>query len=293
MNVAVLGATESGRAVAGWCACMGMTVRLYGEDANIVMDSIDAIERQYGVEASDTVDGTTGREAAVSGADFVVDATNEDTAERRVLLADLESFIDEDTVVVIGDRHSTITAVAAGLRRPGRAIGVHVIDTDQPSVIEVIIAEQTTFEARERTTDFVGSVGGTPLIVRDTPGFTTTRLDLATIAEAVRMVEDGVASVRDIDRALELGRDHPIGPLGLADQLGLDSVLDALEALALDLGGRFDPPDLLFEKVTDGDLGRQTGTGFYEWENSERSGPAEPNPTIEARTDTLDAPEDR
>jgi len=293
MNVAVLGATETGRAVAGRCAHATTTVRLYDEDANVVMDSIDAIERQYGVEASDTVDGTTGRAAAVSGADVVVDATSEDTADRRALLADIESTVDDDTVVVINDRHSTITAVAAGLRRPGRAIGVHVVDSAQPSVIEVIIAEQTTSATRERTIDFVESIGGTPLVVRDTPGFATTRLDLATIAEAIRMVEDGVASIPDIDRALELGRDHPIGPLGLADQLGLDSVLDTLEALALDLGGRFDPPDLLFEKVTDGDLGRQTGTGFYEWENGKRSGPAEPNPTIEARTDTLDAPEDR
>jgi 3-hydroxybutyryl-CoA dehydrogenase len=123
------------------------------------------------------------------------------------------------------------------------------------------------------------------VVVRDTRGFATTRLDLATIAEAVRMVEDGVASIPDIDRALEHGRDHPIGPLGLADRLGLDTVLSALETLAMDLGGRFDPPDLLFEKVADGDLGRQTGVGFYEWENGERVGPAEPNPSVEPRAE--------
>jgi len=286
MDVAVLGTTETAHALAGWCVGADMAVRLYGEDANDVMDSVDAVQRRAGVESSDEIDGTTGLEAAVSGADVIVDATARETDERRAVLAEAEEFVDDETLVVICDTHDTITAVAAGLLRPDRAIGLHVVDPDESRIVEVVIAEQTTTATRDRVVSFVESLDTTPLVVHDTPGFATTRLDLVTIAEAVRMVEDGVASVEDIDRAMELGRDHPVGPLGLTDELGLQTVLEALETLAMELGGRFDPPDLLFEKVSNGDLGRQTGTGFYAWENGERTAPAEPNPTVEPRPDT-------
>lgn len=283
MDVAVLGTSDTGCALAGWCARAGMTVRLYGEDANAVMDSVDAVQRRAGVETADGIDGTTGLEAAVGGADVVVDATGNETEDRRASLAEAEELADEDALFVICDTHDTITAVAAGLRRPDRAIGVHVVGPDESGLVEVVVAEQTTTATRDETVSFVESIDATPLVVRDRPGFATTRLDLAIIAEAVRMVQNGVASVEDIDRAMELGRDHPVGPIGLADELGLETVLDALETLAMELGGRFDPPDLLFEKVSNSQLGRQTGTGFYKWEDGERIEPAEPNPTVEAR----------
>lgn len=285
MDVAVLGTTPTARALAAWCLRADVAVRLYDEDANAVMDSVDAVQRRAGVEDRGEIDGTTGLEAAVGGADVVVDTTGRETDERRKLLAEIEKLVDDDTLLVVGDTHDRITAVAAGLCRPARAVGVHVVDPETSRLVEVVVADQTSADARDRAVTFVEDLGATALVVRDTPGFATTRLDLATIAEAVRMVEGGVASVSDIDRALELGRDHPIGPLGLADRLGLDTVLSALETLAMDLGGRFDPPGLLFEKVADGDLGRQTGVGFYEWENGERIGPAEPNPTVETRAD--------
>ncbi|WP_372480704.1 3-hydroxyacyl-CoA dehydrogenase family protein [Halomicrobium sp. HM KBTZ05] len=283
MDVAVLGTSTTSHALAAWCLRAEASVRLYGDDANAVMDSVDAVQRRARGD-SDAIDGTTGLEAAVGGADVVFDVTGREIDARRDLLADVEAQIGPETLLVVGDTYDRITAVAAGLRRPDRAVGIHVIDPAESQLVELVVAEQTTADTRDRAASLVESLDATPIVVRDTPGFATTRLDLATIAEAVRMVEDGVASVPAIDRALELGRDHPIGPLGLADRLGLDTVLSALESLALDLGGRFDPPDLLFEKVESGELGRQTGTGFYEWEQGERVGPAQPNPTVEARS---------
>lgn len=288
MDVAVLGTTDTAHALAAWSLRTEMAVRLYGKDANAVMDSVDAVKRRSGVESGDSIDGTTGLDAAVGGADIVVDATGQELDDRRALLAEAEELADDETLIVIGGTNDRVTAVATGLRHPDRAIGVHVVDPDESGVVEVVIAEQTTGATRDRTVSFAESIGATALVVRDTPGFATTRLDLATIAEAVRMVEDGVASVRDIDRALELGREHPVGPLGLADELGLNAVLDALEMLAMRLGARFDPPEILFEKVSNGDLGRQTGRGFYEWENGERTEPAEPNPTVAVRPETDD-----
>ncbi|ACV48784.1 MULTISPECIES: 3-hydroxyacyl-CoA dehydrogenase family protein [Halomicrobium] len=282
MDVAVLGTSTTGHALAAWCLRSDAAVRLYGDDANAVMDSVDAVQRRAGRE--DAIDGTTGLEAAVGGADVVFDLTGREIDARRDLLAEVEALVAVETLLVVGDTSDRITAVAAGLRRPGRALGIHVVDPAESRLVELVVAEQTTADTRDRAVSFVESLDTMPIVVRDTPGFATTRLDLAAIVEAVRMVEEGVASVTAIDRALELGRDHPIGPLGLADRLGLDTVLSALETLALELGGRFDPPDLLFEKVEAGDLGRQTGTGFYEWENGERVGPASPNPTVETRS---------
>jgi len=130
MDVAVLGTSETGRALAGWCVQAEVAVRLYGEDANAVMDSVDAVQRRAGAGTREAIDGTTGLDAAVSGADVVVDATDRETEDRRTLLAEAEELIDEETLVAICDTHDTITAVAAGLRWPGRAIGLHVVAPD-------------------------------------------------------------------------------------------------------------------------------------------------------------------
>ena len=283
MDVAVLGATGDGRSIAGRCAVAGHTVHLHATDANVVMDTIDAIEQRYGDVTGD-IDGTTGLEAAVSDADVVVDATDGEEQIRRELVADAEELTDDEALFAISGVAISVTAVAAGLRRPGRAVGVHFVDSQESNVAEVVVAEQTTEPTRERAVSFVEMLGLAPIVVRDLPGFASTRLDLALVVEAIRMVEEGVASVPDVDRALELGRDHPTGPLALADELGLERVLATLEDLANRLDGRFDPPGLLREKVTNGRLGVTTGEGFYEWENGERVGVADPNSAVYGRS---------
>ncbi|MCU4799685.1 3-hydroxyacyl-CoA dehydrogenase family protein [Halobacteria archaeon HArc-gm2] len=285
MEVAVLGATGDGRAIASQCALAGHAVGLHDGDANVVMDAIDAIEQRHGDEALAAIDGTTGLDAAVGDADVVVDATEGDERTRRELVADVEETVGDETLIATSGAAVSVTGVAAGLRKPGRAVGLHFVDPDESSLVEVVVADQTAETARERAVEFVEGLDGTPLVVRDVPSFASTRLDLALIVEAVRMVEEGVASVPDVDRALELGRDHPAGPLALADEIGLGNVLEALEDLANRVGGRFDPPGLLREKVNDGSLGVTTGEGFYEWENGERVGPADPNPVVRGRPD--------
>lgn len=293
MEIAVLGATEEGRAVAGHCVAAGHVVHLFDDDANVVMDAIDAVEHDRGADATERVDGTTDLDAAVDGVDLVVDATDEDESARRDLVASAEEVVGEDAVVAASGAALSVTAVAAGLRRPERAVGLHFVPTHRPTVVEVVVADQTTAETLDRVVEFVEGLDGTPLVVRDAPGFACTRLDLALIVEAVRVVEEGVASVEDVDRALELGRDHPVGPLALADEVGLDRVLAALEDLANRLDGRFDPPGLLREKVDRGALGKGSGEGFYRWEDGERVEPAEPDPTVETRSEVPDRPGDR
>lgn len=288
MEVAVLGATHAGRALAVRCALAGHAVRLHDGDANLVMDAIDAIEHRHGDGVMGAIDGTTGLRAAVANADVVVDATDGDERTRREFVADVEEFVGDETLVATSGVDVSVTGVAAGLRRPERAVGLHVPASAESPITEVVVADQTSEATRERAVEFVSSLDGTPLVVRDAPGFASARLDLALVAEAIRMVEEGVASVRDVDRTLELGRDHPTGPLALADQMGLDVVLDGLEDLANRLDGRFDPPGLLREKVSEGSLGVTTGEGFYRWENGDRIEPADPAPVVRGRPGSRD-----
>jgi len=290
MNVAVLGAGQRGRDVARRSVRAGHDVALWDADANAVMDCIDTLERELDHPAvSDSVDGTTGLSSAVDGTDVVVDTTDAPVGRRRQLLDDVEVAVEDDALIATGDTKTSVTALAAGLRAPDRAVGLHAIDSTDGDVVEVVVADQTTDDTRARATAFVEDLGAAPVVVRDVPGFAATRLELAGIAEAIRTVADGVGSVAAVDRAAtgSTAGDHQ-GPLARADVLGLDEVLAGLEDLAVRLDERFEPPALLREKVEAGKLGVTTGEGFYVWENGE---PTEPVTTAHAgptRTDEVE-----
>jgi len=281
MTVAVLGTGQRGRELAQRCVRTGHAVRLRGTDATEVMDRVDEITHALNGDVSGDIDGTTGLESAVSGAEIVIDMTDNDTDGHRDLVAETETMVDDDTLIAVSDTSLSVTAVATGLRSPDRAVGLNLVDPPDGDIVEVVIAEQTTAVTRDRTVDFVESLDATPVVVRDTPGFAALRLELATIAEAVRMVEDGVAAVRDIDRTFE--RADRDGPLVRADKHGLETVLTALEDLADRLDGRFEPPALLQQKVENGQLGAVTGEGFYVWADGEPTTGADPDPEVPTR----------
>jgi len=291
MDVAVLGAGATGLGITQVCAAAGHAVALHDADANVVMDGLDAVEAglddavaagDLGSEARDgavdRIEGTTGLEAAVGGADLVVDATGGDRSDRQSLFADVEELADRETLVATSATTVSVTAVAAGLRRPGRAVGLQFVDPPDAPLVEVVLADQTTAGTRDRAVAFVDSLGREPVVVRDAPGFVVSRLTLALSVEAMRMVEDGVAGVEAIDRALVVGHDYPVGPLTAADRAGLDARLDELDYLADVLDDRFAPPPLLREKVERGHLGHKSGRGFYVWEGGEPVEPTEPDP---------------
>jgi 3-hydroxybutyryl-CoA dehydrogenase len=133
-------------------------------------------------------------------------------------------------------------------------------------LIELVRGERTSDETLAQVREVAEKMGKTPIVVRDSPGFATSRLGVAIGLEAMRMFEDGVASAEDIDRAMELGYNHPMGPLRLTDLVGLDVRLGIAEYLAKELGPRFEPPKILRDMVRDGKLGTKTGRGFYEWD---------------------------
>jgi 3-hydroxybutyryl-CoA dehydrogenase len=283
MTVAVLGTGQRGRDLAQRCVRAGHAVRLHGTDATDVMDCVDEINHALGGDTAAGIDGTTGLESAVSGVGVVIDATDGDTDSHRELVAETETMVGDDTLIAVSDTSLRVTAVAAGLRSPDRAVGLNLVHPPDGAIVEVVIAEQTTTATRDRTTDFVEGLDATPVVVRDTPGFAALRLELATIAEAVRMVEDGVAAVQDIDRTFERGASDRDGPLVRADRHGLETVLTALADLAERLDERFEPPALLRQKVERGQRGAVSGEGFYVWEDGAPTAEADPNPEVPTR----------
>ncbi|MFB6154381.1 MAG: 3-hydroxyacyl-CoA dehydrogenase family protein [Haloferacaceae archaeon] len=289
MNVCVLGAGTMGRGIAQVAAQAGHDVRLRDVEAGLVADGLDAVEAtlREGVDrgalsaaeadaARDRIEGTTDLAEAVSGADLVVEAVPEDVDLKREVLAEAESHAAGDVILASNTSSLPVTTLADALDRPERALGLHFFNpVHLMELVEVVVAEQTDPETVAAAEAFVEDVGKTSIRVVDSPGFASSRLGVAIGAEAMRMVEAGVAAPDDVDAAMELGYNHPMGPLELTDVVGLDVRLDVLEHLREELGERFRPPQILKRKVRAGNLGKKTGEGFYVWEDGEAVEPAD------------------
>lgn len=283
MHVTVLGAGTMGRGIAHVAAFAGHDVSLRDIEDDLVSDGIagiadaldegverDAIAREAADAALDRITGTTDLERAAAGADALVEAVPEDLELKRRVLGDAEGFLDDDALIASNTSSIPVTAIASALDAPERFCGLHFFNpVPRMALVEVVIGERTGEATRERAVTFVEGIGKEAVVVRDSPGFASSRLGVALGAEAIRMVESGVAAPAEIDRAMTLGYNHPMGPLMLTDVVGLDVRLDILETLRAELGERFRPPQLLRRKVRAGKLGRKTGEGFYRWEGGE------------------------
>nr|WP_274637483.1 3-hydroxyacyl-CoA dehydrogenase family protein [Microbacterium bovistercoris] len=204
--------------------------------------------------------------AALAGCALVVEAVPEDRPLKNAAFARAEAVIDADAVLASNTSSISIDALAAGVARPERFVGMHFFNPVPSSrLVEVVTGAATAPAVLERVRDWVGQIGKTAVVVRDAPGFASSRLGVALGLEAIRMVEEGVAEPADIDAAMELGYRHPTGPLRTTDIVGLDVRLGIAEELHAQLGERFAPPELLRRMVAEGRLGRKSGRGFYEW----------------------------
>ncbi|WP_125105789.1 3-hydroxyacyl-CoA dehydrogenase family protein [Gulosibacter massiliensis] len=204
--------------------------------------------------------------SALADRDLVVEAVFEDFAVKRDALRAAEAQLRADATLASNTSSISLDCLAAELKRPEQFLGLHFFNPVPAStLIEVVIASATSAALREAAPEWVRALGKTPVVVRDSPGFASSRLGVAIALEAIRMVEEGVASAEDIDAAMELGYKHPQGPLKTTDIVGLDVRLGIAEYLAEHLGERFAPPQLLRDKVARGELGRKSGRGFYDW----------------------------
>ena len=197
---------------------------------------------------------------------LVVEAVPEDPALKIQALVRIACRVGDDAVLASNTSSISIDTLAAAVPLPGRFLGLHFFNPVPVSgLVEVVVGSRTDPVVTERAQGWVAAIGKTPVTVADSPGFASSRLGLALGLEAIRMVQDGVASAQDIDAAMVLGYRHPVGPLKLTDIVGLDVRLGIAEYLAEQLGERFAPPELLRRYVAQGRLGRKTGRGFYDW----------------------------
>ncbi|BDG10812.1 3-hydroxyacyl-CoA dehydrogenase family protein [Anaeromyxobacter paludicola] len=279
-NVAVIGAGTMGHGIAQVASLAGFSVRLCDERQEALDGAVarirDGVERALEkgrltpAEKQRTLDGilvTTDLEEAVTSADLVVEAVPEDLALKRALLARVAGLCRASALIASNTSSIAIADLSAGLPQPGRFLGLHFFNpVPVMELLEIVRAPDTAAHAVEAARAFAARLGKTAIEVRDSPGFATSRLGVALGLEAMRLLEEGVASAADIDRAMELGYRHPMGPLRLTDLVGLDVRLAIAEYLHQKLGSaRFEPPAILRRLVAEGKLGKKSGRGFYEW----------------------------
>ncbi|HKA92669.1 MAG TPA: 3-hydroxyacyl-CoA dehydrogenase family protein [Acidimicrobiia bacterium] len=209
---------------------------------------------------------TTDLAEAVGGAGIVVEAVPEDLELKRAVFAELGAAAGGDTVVASNTSGLSIEDLAAASGRSSQVLGLHFFNpVPAMRLVEVVRAPGTSDDTVARGIDFARTLGKETVEVRDMPGFVTTRLGTVLMCEAIRAYEQGVASVEHVDTAMKLGYNHPMGPLELADRIGLDTVLFVLDDLREAYGDAFSPPPLLRRMVDEGKLGRKSGAGFYDY----------------------------
>ncbi len=198
--------------------------------------------------------------------ELVVEAVPEIWGLKVSSLQAVEAELGTDAVLASNTSSLSMSGLAGHLAHPERFLGMHFFNPVPAStLIEVVIAEQTAPALVEKARAWVAGLGKTAVVVNDAPGFASSRLGVMLALEAMRMLEEGVASAEDIDNAMVLGYKHPTGPLKTTDIVGLDVRLGIAEYLHEQLGERFAPPAILREKVERGELGRKSGQGFYDW----------------------------
>jgi 3-hydroxybutyryl-CoA dehydrogenase len=279
-RVAVLGAGTMGNGIAQVCAMAGYVVALHDPQPGAVERALGTIRGNLdkGVERGKVT--AEAREAALANlrsaddlaaaagdADLVVEAVPERMELKTTLFAELDRVAPAHAILATNTSSLSVGRIAQATGRAERVIGLHFFNPVHiMKLLEVVRGERTSAETVDAALSFARRIGKEPIVVTDTPGFASSRLGVVLGLEAMRMVEQGVASPQDIDKAMELGYNHPMGPLKLTDLVGLDVRLGIAEYLHAELGGeQYRPPELLRRMVAEGKLGKKSGAGFYDW----------------------------
>jgi 3-hydroxybutyryl-CoA dehydrogenase len=279
-RVVIVGAGTMGRGIAGVALASGLAATIVDVEEAALAAARDAIarrlEREGAGERLAALSLTTGLEAAVADAGTVVEAVPEMASLKADILGRAARSAPNGALLVTNTSTLSITALARACGDPPRLIGMHFFNpVHRMALVEVIVGEATSEGAVADALALAATLRKDPVLVRDTPGFVTSRLGLLLGNEAMRMVEDGVASAADIDKAMRLGYGHPMGPLELADLVGLDARLNNVRSMHAQSGrAEYEPPPLLVRLVEQGQLGRKSGSGFYRY--GEDGKPVEP-----------------
>jgi 3-hydroxybutyryl-CoA dehydrogenase len=276
----VIGAGTMGHGIAQAAATAGYSVTLVDTTMELARAGLDRIaanlaegvrrgkvDPRASAETLARITPERNLATAAAGVRLAIEAVPERLELKRAVLVALAEAAPAEALLASNTSSLSITELQRSTARPERVLGLHFFNPVHSNpLVEVVRGQDTSGSALEHALEFVARLGKEAVVVNDSPGFATSRLGVLLGLEAMRMVEEGVASAADIDRAMELGYRHPMGPLRLSDLVGLDVRLDIARHLFNELGReQFRPPAILERLVAEGRLGKKSGTGFYEW----------------------------
>lgn len=278
-EIGVIGAGIMGNGIAQVCAVNGVRVNIVDVSESSVARGLasiasnldrlvkkDKLTEAASSDAMARVSGTTDY-STLSSADLVIEAATENLGLKLRILSQVSEVVSDNTLIATNTSSISITELAASVGAPERFIGLHFFNpVPLMLLVEVIGGLETSDRTRERALEFVKAIGKTPIEVRNSPGFAVNRILVPMINEAVFTLQEGLASAQDIDTGMTLGCNQPIGPLALADLIGLDTLLAVMEMLSKGFDDpKYRPAPLLKEMVAAGRLGRKSGRGFYSY----------------------------
>ncbi len=274
----VVGLGTMGQGIAEVAARAGYRVIVLDRDESFVQRGLSAIKKslarsvEKGRITQEEMDQALGRLVPGKGwadlgqADIVIEAVFEDMAVKKEVLRELGKYVSTGALLGSNTSALSITEMASAVPNPGRFIGIHFFNpVPIMKLVEIVKGKATDARTVERAFDFAGKLGKEAVLVAESPGFIVNRILCPMMNEAAYLVYEDVASAEDVDKAMKLGANHPIGPLALADLVGIDVLYSIMQTLEKNLGPKYKPCPLLEQMVNEGRLGRKTGRGFFQY----------------------------